>query len=48
MFPGITAAAIVSEATSFVSLIEDQVLLVVGLALMFSVAAWVVRKLSNR
>lgn len=48
MFTGLTASAIIAEATAFVGLIDDQVLLVVGLSLMFSVAAWVVGRLARR
>lgn len=48
MFPGVTAPAIITEATSFSSLIDDVVLLVIGLGLMFSVAGWVIHKTVKR
>lgn len=48
MFANLTAANIITEATAFVGLIDDVVLLVIGLGLVFSVASYVIGKLVHR
>lgn len=48
MFPGVTAATIITAAEGFAGLIDDVVLLVIGLGLVFAVGSWVISKTVNR
>lgn len=48
MFSSVTATGVVGAAAEWPTLIDGQVLLVIGLALMFSVAGWVVSRLVRR
>lgn len=48
LFPSITTTGTVAAAYSFAPIVQNVVLLVIGLGLVFAVGSWVISKTVNR